>query len=417
MRATTLLGEILGLNHTTVVGMDFTSEGLVAEVKPTTRLPRCGGCFRVARRYDRRPPRHWRHLSIVGLDTWLRYDPWRVDCRSCGVRVELVPWAQPDSDFTSTFEDATAHLAQRTDQTTVSTMMRVAWTTVGSIVARVVEKLGPVDRLDGLRYIGIDELSYRRHHEYVTVVIDHRTARVVWVGEGKSSETLQGFFEELGPERSGLLEAVTIDMSGAYIKAVTKASPKARLIFDRFHVQRLAHDAVDEVRRAEVRALTSAADRSILKGVRFALQKNPWNLVRSERLKLTTLQRENRRIYRAYLLKESLLDILDRHQHGVASKKLDEWFRWAMRSRLHPFKKLARTLRRFKTGVLAYIRTRLNNGRTEGINGKIRVITRRAFGFHSVQSLIGLIFLCCSGYDLRPLHRSPSSRFLHPHLS
>lgn len=213
------------------------------------------------------------------------------------------------------------------------------------------------------------------------------------------------------------MEAVTIDLSGAYIKAVTEASPGALLVFDRFHVQRLAHEAVDEVRRAEARALSIAEDRRLLKGIRFALHKNPWNLLRSERIKLTQLQRENRRIYRAYLLKESLLDILDRHQVGVAAQKLDEWCRWAMRSQLRPFKKLARTLRKHKDGVLAYVQTRLNNGRTEGLNGKIRVITRRAFGFHNVSSLIGMIFLCCSGLRLSPLQRKPSPPLLNPQLT
>lgn len=408
MRATTLLTEILGLKQTTVVGLEFTPEGLVADVKPRKRRARCGECGRKVRGYDRRGSRRWRHLSLAGLDVWLRYDIRRVDCSACGVRVEQVPWAERESDFTLPFEEMTAYLTQRTDRTTVSNMMRISWTTVGSIVARVMARMGPTDRLEGLRCIGVDELSYRRHHEYVTVVIDHRSGNVVWVGEGKSSDTLKQFFVALGADRAALLEAVTIDLSAAYIKAVTEASPAALLVFDRFHVQRLAHEAVDEVRRAETRVLSTAEDRQILKGIRFALQKNPWNLLRSERIKLTLLQRENRRIYRAYLLKEALLDILDRHQVGVAAQKLDEWCRWAMRSRLRPFKKLARTLRRHRDGILAYVQTRLNNGRTEGLNGKIRVITRRAFGFHNVSSLIGMIFLCCSGLNLTPLHRTPS---------
>lgn len=417
MRATTLLTEILGLKETTVLGLEFVPEGLVVDVKPRRRRARCSVCARRASVYDRRVGRRWRHLSLAGLDVWLRHDVRRVECPRCSVRVELVPWAERESDFTVPFEEMTAYLAQRTDQTTVSAMMRVAWTTVGSIVARVTARLGPTDRLEGLRCIGVDELSYRRHHEYVTVVIDHRSGNVVWVGEGKSSDTLKQFFAALGAERAALLEAVTIDLSAAYIKAVTEASPAALLVFDRFHVQRLAHEAVDEVRRSETRVLTAAEDRRLFKGIRFALQKNPWNLLRSERIKLTQLQRENRRIYRAYLLKESLLDILDRHQVGVAARKLDEWCRWAMRSQLRPFKKLARTLRKHKDGILAYVQTRLNNGRTEGLNGKIRVITRRAFGFHNVSSLIGMIFLCCSGLRLSPHHRTPSPPLLNPQLT
>jgi transposase len=415
MRATTLLGEILGLKHARVVGGRFEGWGFAADVKPTNRVPFCSGCLRRTRRvYDRRTGRTWRHLDLAGMEVRLRYDIRRVDCRRCGVRTELVPWAEPESDFTREFEQQAAYLAQRTDKTTVSSLMRVAWTTVGSIVARVVERLAPADRLDDLRIIGVDELSYRRHHEYVTVVIDHVHRRVVWVKEGKSAATLRQFFAELGPERATRLEAVTIDMSAAYIQAVTEASPDALLVFDRFHIQRLAHDALDAVRREQARDILDEDLRKTVKGVRFLLQKNPWNLLHTERARLADVQHDNRPLYRAYLLKETLLDILDRCQPHVAERKLDEWLRWAARSRLKPFKKLARTIRKYKDGILAYVRTGLSNGRTEGLNGKARTITRRSFGLHSADSLIAMLFLCCSGLVLTPAHRLPTLRNGHP---
>jgi len=194
------------------------------------------------------------------MQLWLRYQLRRVDCRECGVLAELVPWAEHGAGFTHDFEQTTAYLAQRTDQTSVSTLLRIAWATVGRIVMRVVDRLLPEDRLEGLTIIGVDELSYRRHHEYVTVVVDHLKARIVWVRPGKNADTLKEFFADLGPERAGKLEAVTIDMSGAYIQAVTEASPQAQIIFDRFHVQRLAHDALDQVRREQVRDLRERDD-------------------------------------------------------------------------------------------------------------------------------------------------------------
>lgn len=416
MRATTLLREVIGLKYARVVGGAFEAWGLVLNVKPTTRVPYCSGCLRRVRRiYDRRPGRNWRHLDLAGMEVRLQYDIRRVDCRRCGVRTELVPWAEPESDFTREFEQMAAYLAQRTDKTTVSSLMRVAWTTVGSIVTRVVERLGPADRLDGLTVIGVDELSYRRHHEYVTVVIDHMKGDVVWVKEGKSADTLRQFFADLGPERAARLEAVTIDMSAAYIQAVTEATPEALLVFDRFHVQRLAHDALDAVRREQMRDTLDADLRKAVKGVRFVLQKNPWNLRQAEKSTLANVQRQNRPLYRAYLLKETLVDILDRRQANVAERLLDDWIRWAVRSRLRPFKKLARTIRRHKEGILAYVRTGLSNGRAEGLNGKIRTITRRSFGFHSAQSLISMIFLCCAGLVLHPVRRVPSGN-THPLL-
>lgn len=408
MRATTLLSRIVGLQHTRVVSCEFTDTALVVDVEPTTRVPRCSGCgSRVRKQYDRRS-RTWRHLDVAGLELLLRYELRRVSCPRCGVVVEMVPWAHADTGFTGEFEEAIAYLAQRTDQTTVSRLMRVTWRTVGRIVTRVVARLGPGDPLEGLTHIGIDELSYRRHHEYVTVVVNHTTGQVVWAAPGKNADTLRKFFAELGPERCAKLEAVTIDMSAAYKKAVKEAAPQARLIFDRFHVQRLIHDALDEVRRAQVREVKGTDLASAIKRTRFALQKNPWNLSTNERERVSTVQRMNRPLYRGYLLNETFADILDRRQVHVAQEKLEEWISWASRSRLAPFVKVARTIQGHIDGVLAYVATGLNNGRSEGLNGKIRTLTRRAFGFHDPRSLIGYIFLCCSGINLSPVHRVPA---------
>ena len=403
MRATSLLRILLSLQHVRVLGFEVEEEGLVVDVAPTWRVPRCGNCkAKVHACYDGRQ-RRWRHLDLGGIKTFVRYRMRRVSCETCGVVVEHVPWAQPGSRFTNPMEAQIAYHAQRTDQTTVVEMLRVAWRTVGGVVERYVrrheERVG--DPLDGLRLIGVDELSYRRHHEYVTTVVDHERGVVVWASEGKSAETLNEFFEALGPERSAKLEAVTIDMSGAYIKAVTEASTNAQIVFDRFHVQRLAHDALDEVRRDEVRK-ASASEKKSLKKTRWALQKNPWNLTRFEREKLAMLERRNTPIYRAYLLKEALVAILDRRQVNVAETKLDEWLAWARRSKLDPFVRLAKTIDKHRDGILAYVRTRLNNGRVEGLNSKARVITRRAFGFHSAASLIAMLFLCCGGVSTYP---------------
>jgi transposase len=405
MRATTLLGKILGLKQTRILEATFDAFGLTVVVAPTTRVPYCSSCGRRVRSVrDRYEGRRWRHLDLGALRVWLRYAIRRVDCPRCGVVVELVPWAENQSWFTYEFEEQVAYLAQRADKTTLSTLMRIGWKTVGAIIARVLPRHQSTDPLDGLTYIGVDELSYRRHHEYVTVIVDHVRGGVVWAHPGKNADTLNTFFKELGKERCAQLEAVTLDMSGAYLKAVTEASPQARVIFDRFHVQRLAHDALDQVRRDEFRE-ASPEDRSALKKSRFALHKNPWNLSTIEAAKVAEVQKVNLRLYRAYLLKETLAAILDGRQVNVARKKLLEWVNWAARSQLPPFMKLAGTVRSHLEGILAYVATGLSNGRTEGLNGKIRTITRRSFGFHSASSLIALIFLCCSGITLQPVHR------------
>lgn len=345
------------------------------------------------------------------METTLTYDSRRVDCRRCGVRAELVPWADPGSRFTRDFEDQTAYLAQVTDRTTVSTTMRIAWKTVGQIVERVVARLGPADRLEGLEHMGLDELSYRRHHEYITTVVDHVGRKVVWAAPGKNVATVEEFFKALGPERAAKIMTVTMDMSAAYIEAVSRGAPHARIVFDRFHVQRMAQDAVDKVRREQVNLLAGSNDAKTLKKTRWALLKNPWNMNAVEEDKLAQVQKVNRPLYRAYLLKETLAEILGRRQVNVARDKLREWIAWAARSRLPPFKKLAATIRNHFEGVIAFIATGLTNGPIEGLNGKIRTITRRAYGFHSASSLISFIFLCCTGLALHPVFKIPD---LHP---
>ena len=170
MRVTTILARVLGLKQTRVQGFEIAEDGLVIDVAPTTRVPICSGCCkRVHAVHDTYEGRRWRHLDVAGMRLWLRYTIRRPRCPRCGVTVELVPWAAPQSWFTYGFEQHVAYLAQRADKTTLSDMLRIGWATVGSIIERVVARLRPGDVLDGLRCIGVDELSYRRHHEYVTV--------------------------------------------------------------------------------------------------------------------------------------------------------------------------------------------------------------------------------------------------------
>ncbi len=417
MRATSLLTILLGMKHVRVTGFEITEVGLVLDVEPTTRIARCSGCHcKVRRLYDQYAGRLWRHADFGGMRIDLRYATRRVECPRCGVRVELVPWADPMSAFTRVFEEHVAWCATRMDKTTIAGALRIAWETVGRIIARVVDRLGPADRLDGLTRIGVDELSYRRHHEYVTVIVDHTTGDIVWAHPGKNAETLNKFFADLGPERAKRLAAVTLDLSAAYIKSVSENAPQAQLVFDRFHVQRLAHDALDRVRRAQVSEVAGTEQAQAIKKTRFALQKNPWNLNDIEREKLALVQAKNKPLFRAYLLKETLAAIFDRRQVNVARTKLEEWIAWASRSKLKPFVKVARTIRSHFDGVLAYVATGLSNARSEGTNGKARTITRRAYGFHNPHSLIGMLFLCCTrvGDALMPLRTYPSTPAAHP---
>ncbi len=291
MRLTTVLRRLIGVTKMYVESTLFRRDGtLVVRVRPTWRRSRCGECGRVGPRYDRRYEREWRHLPWGRHVVVLRYAPWRVECPQCGVRVEQVPWAPSGGRFSEAFEELVAYFAQITDKTQVTRVLGIAWETVGSIVARVVERRLDPERLVGLRRIGIDEFSYKKRHHYLTVVVDHDRGRVVWAGEGRSAEALAPFFEQLGEEGCKAIEMVTVDLSAAYTKAVRERLPDAEIVYDRFHVQRLVSDALDEVRRELVRELASDPDEArALKRTRFVLLMNPWNLSRSQRRKLSEL--------------------------------------------------------------------------------------------------------------------------------
>ena len=235
-----------------------------------------------------------------------------------------------------------------------------------------------------LRCISVDEFSYRKRHHYLTVVVDHDTRRVVWAGKGRSAETLSAFFDLLGPSGCERIALVTVDLAASWQKALRARVPHARVVFDRFHVERLASDAVDEVRRAEQRRVGAKAAKA-LKGTRFCLLKHPARLKPGEKRRLETLRRQNRALDRAYQLKEYLA--------------------WAARSRLGPFVRLARTVGKHAAGILAYLDTRMTNGPVEGINNKLRVIARRPYGFHPHGALIWLSSNGCGWVEARSAGR------------
>jgi transposase len=400
VRVTTLLNKLLNLPGLWVQGVSFEPEGLVIHVRPWHRLLTCPACgTRVRGRFQQRR-RRWRHLAIWGQSTWIEGPIHRLRCPTCQkVKTEAVPWARHDSDFTRTFEDVVGLLAQKLDRTAVAELTGISWRTVGSIAERIVAEHLHEDRFEGLVRIGIDEISYRRHHRYLTVVIDHDRQRVIWAGEGKSAATLGAFFEQLGPERAASIQLVTIDMAGGYIKAVREALEHAQIVFDRFHVARLATDAVDEVRRALMRDL-DPEDRRDLRNSRWVLLKRPEAHAGYERAKLREIRRLNDALYRAYLLKETFLKVFEHRSRAAAARAIRVWLSWAARSRLEPFVKLGRTVRQHLDGILAFIDSGLANARLEGMNNKIRLLSHRAFGFHSADPLIATIYLCCSKIQL-----------------
>jgi transposase len=284
----------------------------------------------------------------------------------------------------------------------VTKLLGIDWRTVGAIVRRVVDRKLDPSRFEGLRRIGVDEFSYRKRHRYLTVIVDHDRRRVVWAGEGKGAAALGRFFALIGPEACQQLETVTMDMSAGYQRAVLEHAPEATIVFDRFHVQKLASDAVDEVRRQVVREAGDSEFARAVKRSRWPLLKNAEDATEQDARKLSDIERDYKPLYRAYLLKEELRRALSWKQPWRARRELKRWIGWAARSRLKPFKRLSRTLRKHLVGIVAYVKLRLTNGLVEGINAKARMIARRAYGFNSAHALIAMIMLCSGGVILQP---------------
>ena len=306
------------------------------------------------------------------------------------------------SRYRRDFEDVVAWLAQQMARTPICGLLRIGWDTVGRIVERLTADRLDERRLDGLILIGVDEIAYRRHHRYLTSVADHRTGALVWCRAGRNSATLAEFFAELGPRKDSI-RAVSIDMSGEYQRAIRDAVPDAQICFDPFHVCRLASRATDQVRRDEWNAheRSHTATGRWVKGTRWSLLKAPERQTVNQLATLYEVQHANRALYRAFLLREELRLLYHLDDPRLAPAHLDAWLAWASRSRLRPFVRLARTLREHRDGILAAIRLGLSNGRLEGLNSKIRLISHRSFGFHSADALIALIHLCCTGITIR----------------
>ena len=395
---------MFGVSGAVVEAVDLDEElgAVVARVRVRRgQRRRCGVCGRRGSQYDRgEGRRRWRALDLGTTMAFVEAEAPRVSCRRHGIVVARVPWARQHSRFTKDFEDQCAWMAVHVSKTTLAELLRVAWRTVGRIIRSVVdERSAEFDPLNGLSKIGIDEVSFRRGQRYLTVVVNHETARVVWVQEGRDEATLERFFGRLGPARAAALRFVTADGAEWIQNVLARRCPKATLCLDPFHVVSWATDALDEIRRAVWNEARRSGQTSLareLKGARYALWKNPEDLTRRQTAKLADIARINKPLYRAYLLKEQLREIF-RLPFRAAVALLDHWLAWARRSRLPAFVRLARSIRDHQATIVTTLRFGLSNARVEAVNTRIRLLTRIAFGFHSATPLIGMVLLALGG--------------------
>ncbi len=403
MRVTTAFNRLLALQGARVIDVLFGPDGVTVRVALRRRRAVCSACGQVCRRVHDRASRRWRHLDLAGQRCQLEYELRRVRCPDCGVRVEAVPWARAGARHTRDFEDLVAFCAQQMAKTPICALLRIGWDTVGAIVERVVADHLDGDRLAGLVMIGVDEISYRKGQRYLTQVCDHQSGAIVWAKPGRNAQTLQAFFDQLG-ERRESIRAISIDMNGGYEKAIRERQATderfdPEVCFDPFHVVQLAGRAVDEVRRTEWNAQgkSKTGHGRWVKSVRWSLLKAPAKQTVDQLAALHEVEHANRRLYRAFLLKEELRLLYHLDDPRLAPEHLKAWLAWASRSKLKPFVKLARTIRRHRDGILAAIRLGLSNSRLEALNSKVRLLSHRSFGFHGPRPLIALIYLCCTG--------------------
>jgi transposase len=395
--------KLFGLRRAVVEDVELEEDGsLVVAVRPAAReCDRCPHCRRRCPGYDwGEGRRRWRALDLGTTFAYLEAEAPRVSCKRHGVLVAAVPWARHDSNFTRSFEDQVSWLAVQTSKTAVSQLMRIAWRTVGWICERVMaEETAKRDLFAGLKRIGVDEISIRKGQRYLTVVVDHDSGRLVWAAPGRDRKTVEQFLELLGRERCQQIKLVSCDMASWITGPVSQRCPNASVCYDPFHLVQLATDALDEIRREvwnEARRQGQQQLARELKGARFALWKNPANLTERQKLKLARVQKLNQRLYRAYLISQQLREIYRVPlEHAIIL--LDGWLRWARRCRLEPFDKLAHTITQQRSGIEAAIRHGLSNARVEQVNTQLRLITRRAYGFHSPHAVIALAMLSLGG--------------------
>lgn len=337
-------------------------------------------------------PREVRDLPILEAETWLIVPRARVECPRCGPTVELVPWLDRYQRMTTRLAQAIARLTQVLPIKHVAQWYGVGWDTVKQIDQRALTaRLGPID-LAGVRIIAIDEFALRRGYRYATIVADACTKRVLWVGRGCRREDLRPFFQLLGPAGCAQLDAAVMDMSGAYASEVQTHCPQAAIVYDFFHVvARYGREVIDRVRTAETTRIARAgrpddertrARRRVIKGTRWLLLRNRRSLTtRHERIRLRELLAANRALFIVYVLKEDLKHLWDFRYPRAARRFWQHWARRARASRIPALIRFARNLAERLDGVLAHCRYPYNTGLLEGINNKIKVLKRMAYGF------------------------------------
>ena len=391
-----LLARLLNACHH-FPGFVYAAVRLV-EATSTTRVdvrPRCGSkphcscCGRAGPGYDVLPMRRFEFIPIWGYAVMLLYAMRRVQCRQCGVLVESVPWAMGKHSLTKAYMLYLAHWARKLSWKETATSFGTTWDQVCHAVEYVVQWGLEHRELGTLRAIGVDEIHIGQSHKFLTLVyqIEADCVRLLWVGRDRTMKSFEGFFTLIGQDLAGKVEFVCSDMWRPYLEMIARHCPQALNILDRFHMVAKLNKALDEVRAGEARRMVRDGYEPVLKKKRWCLLKRPENLTDKQRLSLRELLGYNLKNVRAYLLKEEFQLFWEYISPAWAAKFLDAWCKRAMRSRIEPVKRFARTVRAHRELLLNYFKAKkqFSSGIIEGLNNKAKVTMRKAYGYRTFR--------------------------------
>lgn len=370
-------------------------------VKPWKNGCRCPHCGRRGTIIRTRPDnREWRDLKVGGWQVRFVYAPREILCATHGRVEEQIPWAAPYSRITHRFEYVMLHLCQDMTQKAAAQLLGVSQSSLSDLLHRSIKRRRDGHRIRGLKNIGVDEISFKKRHKYATLVYDLDQSKVIWIGQGKGRQTIDQFFDsQLSAYQKEQIQAACCDMSQAYIGAVTEHCPNATLVIDRFHIVKALNEAVDEVRKQQWREANSA-DRKLLKGMRWLLYRHSSTRTREHTRSLRAMEKHNRRIYRAWQLKEEFEAFWEYKAPWAAERFLSGWLTRCLRSRLEPLRRFVETVRKHMDAILAFTRTRLTNAISEGLNRVAKIVKNRASGFRNLPPFADLIMLVIGDVDI-----------------
>lgn len=350
---------------------------------------KCSGCGKTGPTYDHLGVRRFEFVPMWGFAVFLLYCMRRIDCRRCGVKVEMLPWGHGKNQMTTAYVLFLAHWARKLSWKETAVSFRTSWDKVCKAVEVVVQwglehrTLGPI------RAIGVDEVAYAKGHKYLTLVyqIDAGCTRLLWIGKERTVATFNQFFDMIGTDLTEGIEFVCSDMWKPYLRVIRERCTNALNILDRFHIVAKMNEAVNDVRAAESRKLAQDGFEPVLAKSRWCVLKHKENLTGQQRIRLRDLLKYNLQTVRAYLLKEQFQHFWSYNSPTWAGKFLDEWTTLVMRSRIEPMKKFARTLRNHRELLLNYFRAKkkFSSGVVEGLNNKVKVTMRKSYGFRTFK--------------------------------